>query len=249
MSGVAGQLIYAIGDIHGCYEPLKTLMAQVVADAAARARGRRPILVFLGDYVDRGPRSAEVVEAMVWLSRRTDAELHLLKGNHEQALLGFIDEPRSGPAWLRYGGEETLLSYGVRPPAFEEGEAGLFRARDDLLARMPASHLRLLQSLKLMVEVGDYAFVHAGVRPGSGLADQAEEDLLWIRADFLDHQAAHEKVIVHGHTWLDERPQLHPHRIGVDTGCYATGVLSAVRLEDDGVAVLQAGRDAEAVAA
>ena len=249
MSRAGGELVYAIGDIHGCYAPLKELLAQVVCDCAERARGRRPILVFLGDYIDRGPQSDAVLEAMVWLKRRSDAELHLLKGNHEQALLRFLDEPEGAAGWLRFGGEETLVSYGVMPPSLEEGLAGLVRARDDLLQRMPAAHLKLLQSLELMVEVGDYAFVHAGVRPGAGLAAQTEDDLLWIRGGFLDHEGPHEKVIVHGHTWLGDQPQLYGHRIGVDTGCYATGVLTAVRIEDDGVAVLQAGAKAQAVAA
>lgn len=241
MSRAGGQLVYAVGDIHGCYAAMKDLLAQVAQDYGARARGRRPILVFLGDYVDRGPQSAEVLEALVWLRRRTDAELHLLKGNHEQAMLRFLDEPESAAGWLRFGGEETLVSYGVLPPTMEEGPEGFVRARDELLDRLPSSHLRLLESLELMVEVGDYAFVHAGVRPGAALGDQTEDDLLWIRKGFLDHEGRYEKVIVHGHTWLDARPQVHDHRIGVDTGCYATGVLTAIRLEDDGVGVLQAG--------
>jgi serine/threonine protein phosphatase 1 len=249
MSRVGWQLVYAIGDIHGCYAPLKQLLARVVGDCAARARGRRPILIFLGDYVDRGPQSAEVLDALACLKRRSETEIHLLKGNHEQALLRFLDEPASAAAWLRYGGEETLVSYGVLPPSLDEGPPGFVRARDELLERMPAAHLKLLQSLELMVEIGDYAFVHAGVRPGTELAAQTEDDLLWIRGGFVDHDGPHEKVIVHGHTWLGEQPQVHGHRIGVDTGCYATGVLTALRIDDDGVAILQEGRRSEAAAA
>lgn len=248
-AGAGGQLVYAIGDIHGCYDAMRELLAQVTRDYVARANGRRPILVFLGDYVDRGPASARVLEALVWLARRADLELHFLKGNHEQALLAFLDAPHEGHGWLRYGGVETLMSYGVLPPAPEEGEAAMTRARDELLERMPASHLRLLQGLEMMVEVGDYAFVHAGVRPGAPLARQSEEDLLWIRQPFLDHDGPHEKVIVHGHTWLDARPQIAEHRIGADTGCYATGVLTALRFEDGEVGVIQASCDAPATAA
>jgi serine/threonine protein phosphatase 1 len=238
--GANGELVYAIGDIHGCYDLMKALLVRITRDYAEQAQGRRPILVFLGDYVDRGPHSNQVVEALIWLKRRSDLDVHLLKGNHEQALLMFLDRPEDGGGWLRYGGAETLQAYGVLPPDPAHGAAALVRARDELLERMPAAHLWLLQKLELMVAVGDYAFVHAGIRPGTALAAQVEDDLLWIRQAFLDAPGPHEKVIVHGHTWLDERPQLHDHRLGLDTGAYATGVLTAVRLDQDGRTVLQA---------
>lgn len=238
MRRVGGQLVYAVGDIHGSYGLFKEMLARIAQDAAGRAAGRRPILVLLGDYVDRGPDSEKVVEALVWLKRRDDLEVHLLKGNHEQALLAFLDEPDDAEPWLAYGGAATLAAYGVTPG----GDLSL--ARDELLARMPASHLRLLERLELMVEVGDYAFVHAGVRPGAPLARQTENDLLWIRQGFLDVDGPFEKVIVHGHTWLDHRPQLSEHRIGLDTGAFATGVLSAVRLEDGEREILQVGMGA-----
>jgi serine/threonine protein phosphatase 1 len=239
---VGGELVYAVGDIHGCYGLMKDVLAGIAADSAARACGRRPILIFLGDYVDRGPASAEVMEALVWLRRREDLEVHLLKGNHEQALLGFLDEPERGGPWLAFGGAETLTAYGVAPPAEADGPEALMRARDALLARMPASHLKLLQELETMVVVGDYAFVHAGVRPGTPLQAQAENDLLWIRKGFVDQPGPFGKIIVHGHTWLGERPQLTEHRLGLDTGAYATGVLTAARIEDQEVELLQAHR-------
>jgi serine/threonine protein phosphatase 1 len=239
-AGVAGELVYAIGDIHGRYDLMKELLLQVAFDYAARARGRRPILIFCGDYVDRGPHSAKVLEALAWLRRRGEVDLHLLKGNHEQALLAFIDDPDSGPPWLQFGGAETLASYGVLPPAAGEGFEGLARARDELLEHMPAAHLRLLQSLELMVQVGDYAFVHAGIQPGAPLHAQQERDLLWIRQGFIDAAGPFEKVIVHGHTWTSDRPTVEAHRIGLDTGAFATGVLTAVRFEDGELAVFQA---------
>lgn len=234
----AGELVYAIGDIHGCYDLMKALLAEVAADAALCAKGRRPVLVFLGDYVDRGPQSAQVVEALVWLQRRPDFDVRLLKGNHEQAMLDFIETPQRGGAWLNFGGRATLESYGVLPP--EPDAAAMIQARDELMTLMPAAHLRLLERLELMLGVGDYAFVHAGVRPGAALADQDENDLLWIRQAFLEAPGPHEKIIVHGHTWLDERVQRHDHRIGIDTGAYATGVLTALRLDGDACEVLQA---------
>ena len=238
----AGELVYAIGDVHGCYELMKDALALLAADYAERACGRRPILIFLGDYVDRGPHSAEVIEALVWLKRRSDLEIHFLKGNHEQALLGFLDEPERGGPWMGFGGAETLISYGVIPPKPEDGPEAYVQARDELLERMPASHLRLLQQLEPMVLIGDYAFVHAGVRPGVALEAQEENDLLWIRRGFVDQPGPFGKVIVHGHTWLGERPQLTEHRLGLDTGAYATGVLTAARLENGEVEVLQVQR-------
>ena len=248
-ASAAGELVYAIGDVHGCYDLLKELLAAITADAAERSRGRRPILVFLGDYVDRGPASDKVMEAMVWLQARRDLEVHLLKGNHEQALLSFLDSPEDAAGWMTYGGRETLTGYGVVPPEPHDDPAAYLRARDALLANMPASHLRLLERLELMAVVGDYAFVHAGVKPGVALEAQAEHDLLWIRQAFLDAPGPFEKVVVHGHTWRDERPQLLEHRIGIDTGAYLTGVLTALRLEDGQRSILQAGRPFEGLAA
>ena len=239
---VGGELVYAVGDIHGCYELMKDMLANLAADSAARADGRRPIVVFLGDYVDRGPQSARVLDALVWLQRRADLEIHYLKGNHEQALLEFLDAPERGGPWMSYGGAETLQAYGLVPPEPEAPAEAFLAARDELLERMPASHLKLLIGLETMVTIGDYAFVHAGVRPGTPLNAQAENDLLWIRRGFVDQPGPFEKVIVHGHTWLSEQPQLSEHRLGLDTGAYATGVLTAARIEDGEVEILQARR-------
>ena len=248
-AGTAGALVYAVGDIHGCYDLMKDLLGQIAQDYAAHARGRRPILIFCGDYVDRGPHSAKVLDALTWLHRRDDVDLHLLRGNHEEALLAFLDAPQEAAPWLGFGGAETLMSYGVMPPTEDEGEEGLARARDDLLERMPAAHLRLLQRLELMVQVGDYAFVHAGIRPSAPLAAQSERDLLWIRRGFVDQPGPFEKVIVHGHTWISDQPQISEHRIGLDSGAYTTGSLSAVRLQDKELSVLQAHAAPSAAAA
>jgi serine/threonine protein phosphatase 1 len=235
-----GQLVYAVGDIHGRYDLMKALLAQIAADSAEAARGRLPMLVFCGDYVDRGPDSAKVLQALVWLQRRGGFALRLLKGNHEQGMLGFIEEPERGEPWLSYGGAETLAAYGVEPPAPGCAAEELTRARDALMDSLPASHLQLLSDLELMAVVGDYAFTHAGVRPDKPLEAQAEADLLWIRRGFVDAPGPFERVIVHGHTWLNDEPQLMGCRIGLDTGAYATGVLTAVRLDGDQLEVLQA---------
>ena len=141
---------------------------------------------------------------------------------------------------MRFGGADTLRSYGIAPPDADDPIEAHVMARDDLLERMPVAHLRFLEQLELMIGAGDYAFVHAGVRPGVALADQSPEDLLWIREGFIDQDRKYERIIVHGHSWVNERPTVLPHRIGVDTGVYQTGVLTAARIEDDGVTFLSA---------
>jgi serine/threonine protein phosphatase 1 len=242
-SGTEDRLVYAVGDVHGRYDLLLGLLEEILRDMDRQA-SRRPVLVFLGDYVDRGPDSGLVLEALIWLAQRAPADVCLLKGNHEQGLLDFLETPVQGGPWLQFGGYETLAAYGVARPD-ELDPADFARARDDLLAAMPASHLRLLQGLDLMALIGGYVFVHAGLVPGRPLASQREIDLLWIRGAFLEAGRACDGVVVHGHTWSGPEPEFTDHRIGVDTGAYATGVLTAVRLDGDERRVLQA-RDAKA---
>lgn len=236
----AGELVYAVGDIHGRYDLLKVLLSTLESDCRSLSSGRIPVLIFCGDYVDRGPDSAAVIEALIWLQQRPDLNVRLLKGNHEQAFLKFLDDPSEGRGWLEFGGLATLAAYGVDAPRPDEDGEGLVRARDDLLARLPASHLRLLENLELMIVVGGYAFVHAGIRPDKSLASQQERDLLWIGEEFTEARGPFEKVIVHGHSWRGDKAELLGHRVGLDTGAYATGVLTAVRLDGDEVTVLSA---------
>ncbi|HEY4032091.1 MAG TPA: metallophosphoesterase family protein [Caulobacteraceae bacterium] len=235
----SGELVYAIGDVHGRYDLLKQLISMILDDWKVQGADRRPLVIFCGDYVDRGPESAAVLEALIWLQQRTDIQACFLKGNHEAGMMRFLDNPPDCAGWLRFGGVETLKSYGVVAPSPED-PSSCFRARDLLLQRMPSSHLRFLERLELMLVVGDYAFVHAGVQPGVDLRGQREEDLLWIRQEFLTDEGPFEKIIVHGHSWTDDKPQVLPHRIGIDTGAYATGVLTAVRLDGADVGLLQA---------
>lgn len=230
---VDGRLVYAIGDVHGCYDLLIDLLAQLGEDAVAAKGSSAPVLILVGDYVDRGPDSARVLEALCLLRARAPFEICLLKGNHEEALLNFLDAPAGAAPWIAFGGAATLASYGVEPPAPQAAPEAYVAARDELLQRMPSAHLRLLQTLDLMALVGDYAFVHAGVAPGEALRKQSERDLLWIRSEFLDSRRSFEKIIVHGHTWGNDRPVVTPSRIGLDTGAYETGVLSAMRFADE----------------
>ena len=221
-------LVYAVGDIHGRRDLLDILLAKIRADAALAGEAR-PVLVFIGDYVDRGPDTRGVIEAVLTLAREAAFEVRPLRGNHEAQLLAFLEDPRAGPAWLEFGGGATLASYGVAPPAGRTDEAGWEDARRALAAALPDAHLTFFKQLELAVVCGDYLFVHAGVRPGIPLNEQSEHDLLWIRDEFLSASRPFEKVVVHGHT-PEAAPYLGRNRIGIDTGAYATATLTAVRL-------------------
>lgn len=236
---VDGNLVYAIGDIHGRYDLFRAMMARIANDAVSHMGTRRPILVTCGDYIDRGPQSAEVLAALDHIRRSPRIDLRPLLGNHEQSLLDFLSTPAGAGAWLEYGGEATLQSYGVVPPEDRADPACMERARDDLLARMPIAHLQLLQGLAPMVVIGDYVFVHAGIRPNVPLDRQRTADLLWIRGGFLEHTAMFEKRVVHGHSWVDRHPEIFDNRLGLDTGAYETGILSAARIQDNAVEILQ----------
>ncbi|MDZ4375235.1 MAG: metallophosphoesterase family protein [Phenylobacterium sp.] len=227
-----GRLVYAVGDIHGHAEVLDDLLGQIVADMEASRPITTPLLVFLGDYVDRGSDSRGVIERVLKLTADRRVEVTALKGNHEDALLRFLDDPGYAASWIENWGETTLRAYGVDPWGGAE-------VREAFLAAFPPAHRAFLDGLAVRHEVGDYLFVHAGVRPGVLLADQNERDLIWIRYDFLESDADFGKVVVHGHT-PSPRPQMRANRIGIDTGVYYTGVLTAVRLEGESQRLIQA---------
>ena len=223
-----GTRVYAIGDIHGRLDLLEHMEDMIQHDASQDAPARR-VVVYLGDYVDRGMEARQVVERL--MAHALDGfELIHLKGNHEEFLLSFLEDARIGPGWLRNGGNTTLYSYGVRPPDRPTDVAALERARQEFARKLPARHLDFYRSLSLSHVEGDYLFVHAGILPGRPLAQQEPNDLLWIRDEFLASQANHGKLVVHGHTIFEE-PDIQPNRIGIDTGAYATGRLTALVLE------------------
>jgi serine/threonine protein phosphatase 1 len=231
-----GEVVFAIGDIHGRADLLRALVPSIWKDRGDRD-GKHATIVFLGDYIDRGPSSDEVLDILIDLQNNTGADWVFLRGNHEQALLDFIDDPEAGPAWGEWGGRETMASYGVNGP--HGSDARLWRmARDSLEAAMPRAHLAFLRGLPLRHEAGDYFFAHGGARPGIPLDRQSERDLMTIRQPFLQSAKAFEKVVVHGHSIAAEVHSDH-RRIGVDTGAYATGTLTAVRLEGDSRRIIQ----------
>lgn len=234
-----GGVIYAIGDVHGRYDLLTALLGAIVADLDALGPDASPLLIFCGDYVDRGPDSMRVVNTLVWLSRRSPLDVTFLRGNHEAMLLEFLLWPERELPWLRRDGASTLRAYGVSLPAGDP-EPECRRLRDELMDLMPVSHFEFLGRLPTRMTCGDYVFVHAGLRPGVALARQDDEDCLWIGAEFLDKDHRFEKIVVHGHSWHSDLPTVTPHRIGIDTGAYSTGVLTAVRLDGPNVEFIQA---------
>ncbi|MFN9542681.1 MAG: metallophosphoesterase family protein, partial [Alphaproteobacteria bacterium] len=186
-------LVIAIGDVHGCIDLLEDLWKQL-SSIAARSQCRRKVLVFLGDYVDRGPRSAEVIERLA--AGFDGFETVCLKGNHEETLLKFLQDPSVGDIWKDFGGLDTLRSYGIsHAPGSNWADT-----RASFAMVLPPAHLDFLKNLKLQQVEGDYFFVHAGVRPHVRLEEQQEYDLLWIRDEFLGSDASFGRVVVHGHT-------------------------------------------------
>jgi len=231
----AGHRIYAIGDIHGRSDLLDGLLDLITKDCAATEQTVH--LVFLGDYVDRGPDSKGVIGRLLSLPARFEQQF--LRGNHEQALLDFLADFEHYDLWSQYGADETLSSYGVRPPR-DYSIASRFEARASLVEAISPAHMRFFKALPLSWDIGDYFFAHAGVRPGTPLAEQKEEDLLWIREEFLRSRENFGKIVVHGHTPVDS-PTRARNRINVDTGAYLTGRLTAVVLEGQKQRFLQTG--------
>jgi serine/threonine protein phosphatase 1 len=223
-----GIRIYAIGDLHGRIDLLTRLLSWIDADLAARPISR-PIQVFLGDYIDRGPNSRDVIDCLIERSLRQ--ETVLLKGNHEVMLTEFLRDPARLRAWQQFGGMQTLLSYGI-PTKLNIDPTEEVRIAQALAGALPPSHQRFLSGLRSWFACGDFLFVHAGVRPGVPLGRQADEDLLWIRNDFLLSEEDFGKIVVHGHTPV-ERPEILANRINIDTGAYATGHLTCLIIEQE----------------
>jgi len=224
-----GDLVYAVGDVHGRSDLLARLLRQIETDAARYPTAKKTI-VFLGDYVDRGPDARGVVE-MLLKSPPESFAVHFLKGNHEALLLDFLADAGRLDHWRMNGGEATMASYGVDVARLTQRGAAPETWREAFAAALPEAHLNFFRHLELQVASGDYLFVHAGVRPGVPIDTQDETDLLWIREAFLDASEPFGKVVVHGHTPGPE-PVVRPNRIGIDTGAVFTGRLTALKLQN-----------------
>jgi serine/threonine protein phosphatase 1 len=224
-----GHRIYAVGDVHGHDQLLGGLLDDIERDSADRPRAQVTI-VFLGDLIDRGPASADVVERLR-IYRPSGIRTEFLAGNHEEVLLRILEgEGALLPDWLRFGGAQCARSYGLSASKLAKIPRG--EAIEALQSAIPHEHQAFLASFADTFRAGDYLFVHAGIRPGIPLADQSQVDLRWIRSPFLDHPGRHEVMVVHGHT-ISEQVEQRPGRIGIDTGAYVHGVLTALALEGD----------------
>jgi serine/threonine protein phosphatase 1 len=232
--------LYVIGDIHGRSDLLDRLTAEIVRDLDVHPVASA-LTVTLGDYIDRGADSRGVLDRLI--RNPFPTALVSLKGNHESLMAAFLDDPTVASHWRRLGGLETLHSYGVPVAALMMGR-DYPQAAAGLRAAVPPSHLAFLGSLRTSMTVGKYFLCHAGVRPGVPLERQAEEDLLWIRDEFLSSRADFGKIVVHGHTPA-ESPEVLPNRINVDTGAFMTGRLTCAVLEQARVRFLSTAPDTE----
>lgn len=242
--------VYAVGDIHGRLDLLQDLHRQIAIDAArdsasdsasdsgAAAVSRRVVL-YLGDYIDRGEKSADVIDFLID-HPISGCEQYFLKGNHEEMLLTFLDDPSIGSMWMFNGGDATLLSYGGGAQGETLGAARMMAMQRSLCEKLPERHLAFLRALRLYHIEGGYVFVHAGVAPGRPIEEQDSQDLLWIRDEFMQSTDDHGYCVVHGHT-ICEQPDFRANRIGIDTdtGAYFSGVLTCLVLEGQEQRLLQ----------
>lgn len=231
----AGCRVFAVGDVHGHLDLLEQMLDAIAAEDARRPPAAWSIELFLGDAIDRGPESRGVIDLLL-APPGGGRQRVCLRGNHEDCLLRFLDDPSILLDWRAYGGLETLASYGVaRRPLTSPDD--LDAVRIEFLQKLPEAHRRYFEHTWMFYQEGGFFFSHAGIRPGVPLAEQAVEDLLYIRDPFLPAAAAFEKRVVHGHTPV-AAVDIRPNRINVDTGAYATGRLSCAVIEGERVDVL-----------
>jgi serine/threonine protein phosphatase 1 len=224
----AGDRIYAVGDIHGRLDLFRAMIEAIEADDAAR-RPMKTTVILLGDLIDRGPESAGVLQQALDWSRQRD--VRVLMGNHEEMLLESLEKVEALRAFINFGGRETVLSFGVDEQVYSD--AGWEELQAIITAAIPPETLDFMRGFESLIIKGDYAFVHAGIKPRVPLEEQSPQYLRWIREPFLSSTDNHGHVIVHGHTITDE-PVLRDNRIGIDTGAYASGRLTALVLEGAG---------------
>ncbi len=228
-----GTVVYAVGDIHGCSAELDRLEALIVADVERHAPSLKRVIVYLGDYVDRGPDSKGVVQRLV---ERGDGHV-FLRGNHDAEMLRVLDDPAALSAWRAIGGLETLASYGMPPPPINPSAADMAAFLAQFREKVPPAHIAFLKNLAPSWRSGGLFFAHAGVRPGLPIDAQSEHDLMWIREPFLSSTRNFGAFVVHGHS-SGYTIDMQKNRLCVDTGAYATGRLSAAVFDGGPVRVL-----------
>jgi serine/threonine protein phosphatase 1 len=231
LSVAEGERIYAIGDVHGHLDLLKALLVKIDEDASKRPPGRQIRLIFMGDYIDRGDQSSEVIAFLIHLQQQCGEHVVFLAGNHEAALLSFLNDPSKGRDWLNWGGKQTLASYGVAPPLGNFGPADLVAVRD-ALAHAMADHAEFLHGLARFTTSGSVVFAHAALDPAYPLEQQPDAALLWGKVTGKARSGLPNYRLVHGH-FPSAKPVSTPHHICIDTGAYYTGTLTAVRLDEE----------------
>lgn len=231
-----GVRIYAIGDIHGRRDLLDELLIRTNDDIHSRPTARA-LHVFLGDYIDRGSASRETIDRLI--EHRAENESVLLKGNHELIAVRCLSDRSLFDQWMRLGGAETLISYGIALGAVANGKP-IAELQAAFHSALPPAHLRFFRDLKPSFACGDFFFSHAGVKPQIELSRQKENDLLWIREEFLSSHEDFGKIVVHGHTPTHEI-EVEPNRINIDTGAFATGRLTCLVMENTSLSVIDTG--------
>jgi serine/threonine protein phosphatase 1 len=220
--------LYAVGDVHGCLQLLVKMEAEIAADKIGDGD---KLVVMLGDYVDRGPHSAQVLDRLL-ASPPSGVKRICLAGNHEAAMLSFIEKPSSDAAWLRFGGLSTLSSYGIDRAVMRFAQLSTLKFKQVLDSHIPTDHIDFLREMPVLVSLPEITMVHAGLREGVLLDDQEDRDLLWTRLSVPDSEAFWVGLLIHGHT-PQSQPLLGARRICVDTESYRSGRLSAVRVKAD----------------
>lgn len=222
-----GQRVYAVGDIHGRLDLFESLINAIEHDDAGRTHANSEVIL-LGDLIDRGPDSAGVIDrARAWSRER---RVEFIKGNHEEMMVVAASKLDAFCSFLKFGGRETLVSYGIDPEFVKQADAE--QLQQAMLEAIPQDHFDFVDSFEKMVRVGDYVFVHAGIRPDTPLDHQSGRDCRWIREPFLTHPGDFGAMVVHGHT-ITEEPEVRLNRIGIDTGAYVHGTLTAIGLEGE----------------
>lgn len=229
----AGLRVYAIGDIHGRLDLLDAMLATIEADLGMRP-AIKPVYVFLGDYIDRGPSSRETIDRLIKHSKAN--ECVFLKGNHELIAIKCLSDRGLFDQWMRLGGMETLNSYHVAAQGLTTGKR-IVELQAAFHEALPQAHFRFFRDLQASFVLGDFFFTHAGVEPNVDLADQKENDLLWIREEFLSSNVDFGKIVVHGHTPVRD-VEVRTNRINVDTGAFATGHLTCLVIEEASLALI-----------
>ena len=228
-----GVRIYAVGDIHGRLDLLIKLLARIEDDISARPV-IRPVFIFLGDYIDRGPSSRETIDRLIELAATRESVF--LKGNHEQIAISCLRDRGLFERWMRLGGLETLASYGIAPGPLSDDKQ-VVRLQAAFHDALPQRHFRFFRDMQSSFACGDFFFAHAGVKPGVALAHQKESDLLWIRQEFLLSSDDFGKIVIHGHTPAHD-VEVGANRINIDTGAFATGLLTCLVIDESSLSII-----------